>query len=266
MNAQWILSWWNLIFILPFGLALLYLGVYSVSGWTFGESDIDADADADAGVDHDVDADADADADVDHDIDHDVDTDADADSDADTDTDTDHDAEHDASEHETATSSSSSSSSLWQAMHLLGVGSVPVSMVLLFLLLTWGSIGFLANQAARPHVPQPWMVAIVSLPIGAMGSLLITSVLTRLIGKYMPMRETYARRRHELLGSTGEAIYQIDEKFGMVSVRDDRGDLFQVPCRLEQGYGAIPKGARVKLVAYDKGQSLFYVLPDATNN
>jgi membrane protein implicated in regulation of membrane protease activity len=264
MNAQWLLSWWNLIFILPFGLALLYLGIYSVSGWTFGESDVDADADADvdadadAGVDHDIDADADAD--VDHDIDHDVDTDADADADADSDSDAEHDAEH-----ETA-SNGSSSSSVWHAMHLLGVGSVPVSMVLLFLLLTWGGIGFLTNQAARPHVAQPWMVAAVSLPIAALGSLLITSILTRTIGKYMPMRETYARRRHELLGSTGEAIYEIDEKFGMVSIRDDHGDLFQVPCRLEQGYGAIPKGGRVKLVAYDKGQSLFYVLPDAKNN
>jgi membrane protein implicated in regulation of membrane protease activity len=151
-------------------------------------------------------------------------------------------------------------------MHLLGVGSVPVSMVLLFLLLTWGSIGFLTNQVVRPWVAQPWMVAVVSLPVAAAGSLLITSVLTRLIGKYMPMRETYARRRHELLGSTGEAIYPIDETFGMANVRDDHGDLFQVPCRLEQGHSAIPKGARVKLVAYDKGQSLFYVLPDAKNN
>ena len=32
MTLQWLLSWWNLIFVLPFGLALLYLGLYTVSG------------------------------------------------------------------------------------------------------------------------------------------------------------------------------------------------------------------------------------------
>jgi membrane protein implicated in regulation of membrane protease activity len=146
-------------------------------------------------------------------------------------------------------------------MHLLGVGSVPVSMVLMFLLLTWGCIGFVANQSARDVVPQPWMVAAVSLPVAGIGSLLITSVLTRLIGKYMPMRETYARRRHELLGTTGEAIYQIDDTFGMVSIRDDHGDLFQVPCRLRPGSTTIPKGSRAQLVAYSAKEGMYYVIP-----
>ena len=67
MNAEWLLNWWNLIFLLPFGLALLYLGLYTISGVTFGDGDVDHDFD----VDHDVDADADADHDIsaDHDAD-----------------------------------------------------------------------------------------------------------------------------------------------------------------------------------------------------
>src|SRR5438105_15646663 len=79
MTTQWLLGWSNLIFILPFGLGLLYLGLYTLSGWTFG------DADTDAGIDHDVDAsmdadghvsfEHDADTDLSHDVDHDVDHD-----------------------------------------------------------------------------------------------------------------------------------------------------------------------------------------------
>ncbi|HLL87763.1 MAG TPA: hypothetical protein VK324_00515, partial [Tepidisphaeraceae bacterium] len=79
-----------------------------------------------------------------------------------------------------------------------------------------------------------------------------------------PINETYARRRHELLGSEGEAIYAIDDRFGMVAVRDDRGELFQVGCRLDASViGAVGKGARVKLVGYNKDANLFTVVPVA---
>ena len=41
---QWLLSWWNLIFLIPFVFALLYLVLYTMSGITFGEADADGDA------------------------------------------------------------------------------------------------------------------------------------------------------------------------------------------------------------------------------
>src|SRR5450432_4178258 len=78
MTLQWLLSWWNLIFILPFGLGLLYLGMYTLSGWTFGE------AGSDVGMDHDVDAHLDVDGhlEIDHDTDLSHDVHAETDSDA----------------------------------------------------------------------------------------------------------------------------------------------------------------------------------------
>src|SRR5882757_7838975 len=94
MSAQWLLNWWNLIFLLPFGLALLYLGLYTTSGITFGDADADVDMDADADMDADGDLGADAGGDIDHDLDADgdVDHDVDADHDVDGDADGDHDA------------------------------------------------------------------------------------------------------------------------------------------------------------------------------
>jgi hypothetical protein len=70
-----------------------------------------------------------------------------------------------------------------------------------------------------------------------------------------------ARRRHELLGSLGEALYPIDAKFGMVCGRDDCGELFQVACRIEEGQEPIAKGAAVQLVAYTAEDQMFYVVP-----
>jgi len=238
MNAQWLFGWWNLVFLVPFALALLYLGVYTLSGWTFGDADADMDSDVDADADADVHADADVDADADHDLPH-----------------AEHDAEADASE---------LGSALWAGLSFLGVGRVPLSIVIMILLLTWGGIGLATNQLAREHVRQSWHVAMYSLPLAAIASLLITSGTSRAINRFMPLNLSTARRRHELLGSGGEVILPVDSKFGLVSVRDESGDLYQVPCRLERGddqHRVIPKGARVKLVAYSAKESLFFVLP-----
>ncbi len=36
MKTQWLLGWWTLVFLVPFSLALLYLGLYVVCGVAFG--------------------------------------------------------------------------------------------------------------------------------------------------------------------------------------------------------------------------------------
>jgi membrane protein implicated in regulation of membrane protease activity len=240
MNAEWLLNWWNLIFLLPFGLALMYLGLYTVSGLTFGDSDVDHDFDADADTDVDADADADANADADHDLD--ADHDADGDSDADHDADGDEDAGH-------------GSTSL-AALTWLGLGKVPVSLLLMVLFLTWGVVGFVANAAMQSRGAS---AAIISVPLAAVASLLMTRLVATTVARVMPLNETTARRRHALLGLTGEAIFAIDQRFGMVSVRDDMGDLYQVACRAQTGGEAIPKGTQVTLVAYNAKQGIFYV-------
>src|SRR6267378_3590237 len=62
MTTQWFFAWYNLIFIVPFLLALLYVGIYAVSGLTFGDADVDHDIDADADAHFETDAHVDADA------------------------------------------------------------------------------------------------------------------------------------------------------------------------------------------------------------
>lgn len=265
MTIQWLLGWWNLLFIVPFALAVLYLGLYTLSGWTFGDADADGDMDADVDAHIDVDADADVDADVDAhvDVDTDVvaDVDADADTDVSTDTDTDADtdagADHDA-EAQGAGGSSTPSLAL-QALSWVGIGKVPASIVLMVLALSWGFIGFVTNQAMNRDGSA--RVILYSLPLAALGSLLISSGLSRVFARVLPKSETYARRRHELLGSVGEALYNIDRKFGMASIRDERGNLFQIGCRSEKANEAIPKGSHVKLIGYNAKEQLFYVVP-----
>ncbi|HSZ60034.1 MAG TPA: hypothetical protein VK797_30605 [Tepidisphaeraceae bacterium] len=244
MTAQWLLNWWNLIFLLPFALALLYLGLYTASGITFGDADVDHDFDADGGFDSDGDVDADHDLDAEHvDADHDVDSDHDADGDHDADSDSDADHPSQIPIHAAMLS--------W-----MGVGRVPVSIVLMVLLLTWGVAGFLTNAFLQERGAA---AAIMSIPLAALTSIVLTHLVATAVARYLPLYETTARRRHALLGSVGEAILPIDQKFGMVGVRDATGDLYQVPCHTDEPTGVIPKGAKVQLVSYNVKQSLFCV-------
>jgi membrane protein implicated in regulation of membrane protease activity len=252
MTLDWLLSWWNLIFVVPFSIALLYLGLYTATGITFGEADADADMDADADADADVHADVDtgidADADMDADADADVHADVDADADADADTDT-----------EAETVAAPGVSLHMAALSWLGVGRVPVSIVLMVLLICWGVIGFLANVLAWPRLGAN--AYLISLPAAIVISIIATRLCVSAVGRWLPTYETYAHRRHELLGCEGEVILPVDENSGMVSVRDEQGDLFQIHGRTRPGAGALPKGMRVCLTAYNGKSGLYYVVP-----
>jgi hypothetical protein len=63
-----------------------------------------------------------------------------------------------------------------------------------------------------------------------------------------------------LLGETGQALFPIDERFGMAAVRDDRGNLYQVNCCVGPGMTALPKGEKVRLVNYDSSKNTFHVV------
>lgn len=255
MTSDWLLGWQNLIYLLPFSVALLYLVLYAASGITFGEADLDAGADMGSGG---VGGDADLTA---------GDVDADADLDADADGDVHSHAHHPVvgtPDHITghADDANPQPGFLKSTLLWLGVGRVPLSILLMVLFITWGVIGFVTNQFSRPRVDVDWKVAMYSLPAAILGSLLITRLVVRSIDRWLPLDQTTARRRHDLLGFAGVAMYDITERFGMLSLRDDRGELFQVPCRVQPGGRTIAKNGRAVLVAYNARENLYEVMPE----
>ena len=64
----------------------------------------------------------------------------------------------------------------------------------------------------------------------------------------------------------GEALYNIDDTFGMACGRDAVGEQFQVPCRVETGRTAITKGTKVQLVGYTAKDHIFYVVATETGD
>lgn len=259
MTLDWLLGWWNLVFVVPFGLALLYLILYAASGVTFGDADADGDL-AEPDVDHDVHLGHDAH--LDHDLDVDPDADLDVEADVDADLDGDLDADVDGPEAPAGGTHAIEPGGFRSALTWLGVGRVPLSVLLMVLMLAWGATGFLVNQLARESVGSDWRVALLSLPAALAVGLFVTRGVVRAIDRWVPLDETSARRRHDLLGLAGVAVYDVTARFGMVGVRDDHGDLYQVPCRLAAGHAdVIPKNATAVLVAYNARERLYHVVP-----
>ncbi len=224
------------MYAVPLGLALLYLLLYAISGVTFG--DADGDVEAHDGLAGEMETDADL---------HDAGIESDADADAEVEAEAGHEIEHDAeSDGDHAGVGAHEFPLHIVAMRWLGIGRIPVSLVLMLVAMTWGAIGLMTSLMTAAG---GFGGTVYSVPAALFGSLLVTHLVGRLIVRYLPLNETYARRRHDLLGRSGEAVFAIDEKFGMVAVRDGGGNLFAVPCRSDAGV-MIAKGQRVKLTSY----------------
>ena len=231
MTLQLLLSWWNLIYLVPLILALVYLVIYMVSGVSFG--------DADASPHIEMDADADVDADTDADADHDASAE--------------HDAEHEAP----------NTGSTFAMLSLLGVGKAPLSILVMMFLMIWSITGMIVNRVVYGLSESVSPTLIISIPAAAVAAVLGTGLLARLIARVFPSTETYIRRKSSLVGLVGEAVYDMTTGFGMVQVRDESGDLHELPCetRGDAKKPAIQKGQRVVLYDYDEEKGVFYVTP-----
>jgi membrane protein implicated in regulation of membrane protease activity len=136
---------------------------------------------------------------------------------------------------------------------------VPLSILLMVLMLIWGMIGFFSNMLLWEKYQNETLLLAVSIPLAFAGSILGTRLLTAAMVRWLPTHETYVQRRHELLGAVGEAILPIDSNFGMAAVRDEYHDLFHIACRVHSNQPVLEKGTKVKLVAYNGKQKIYYV-------
>jgi hypothetical protein len=237
MTLQWVLGWWNLIFVVPFGIALVYLAVSVTTGIDFGEADADHDFDHDVDVEHDVDADSDYDADA-------------------------HDALDGADEahadHAVAHHGHHGAGTL---LGLLGVGRVPLSLLILIVLFVWGISGFAATQALHRSIGEDRPpVASIAIPIAGVVPAFRTSLFTTLFARVMPKDGTPATGRRDLVGREGVAILEVGDSFGLarVSPADGRPSV-QVPCRVADGQAPIAPNERVVVLRFDRVEQLFYV-------
>ena len=224
-----LIEWWNLPFTLPFALALIYL-VLTASGMVdTGQAEDGADG-AD-GADH-------------------------------------ADGTHDADDADGADAPEPSGGSGARLLGLLGVGRVPLAIVIQVFFLVWGFAGWAATTLLRPLIGEPLVFFWPALLIAAVCATFATSALARPLARWLPSTESHAPTKHELAGKIGTVVFPVTAEAGTVHVRDERGNVHQIACRLEPdhdgahpGGGVVPKEAEVIVVSYDDSTGRYFVVP-----
>ena len=176
----------------------------------------------------DADMDADVEADADLNMDADVETDADL-----------------------------QSPSFADIFGFLNVGRVPLMVVLMSLLATWGIAGLIANALLNvPERPQwVWISYVIALFCSFLGTRYISIALSKLF----PESEKAITDVH-LLGLRGRVISgQITTTFGTARVQVPDGPELTVSCRAKSDEATPVKGDTVVLINYDRARRIFEV-------
>ncbi len=227
MTGIQLLEWQNLPFVLPFVSAVVYL-LLLASG---GAPDHDHDVDTDAGVD--------ANADVDHGIEHTIGHD--------------HGHEH---EHHSASLSA-------KFMSVLGLGKVPLSLLVMSFCFTWGFSGWLSNMILGSIFRFPIIYFWMSATVAIVSSVILTGTIARGLSKVMPSTETYGIKEASLVGQTAEVRFPITARSGTACLYDSYRSFQEVPCRVNNGEETISADARVVLMRYDEKEKVFFVRREA---
>lgn len=211
-----ILEWQNLIFVLPILAAFAYLLLMAVGSAGGGGHDLDAGHDIHLDAGHDVHLEAGHDAGAGHGG-HGIQI-----------------------------------SLLGRAFGLLGIGKVPLSILVMSFCLTWGAAG-LALNILRGHedMVQNILFALLAAVIGA-------RVIAEGLALLLPREESYHTPKTELVGQVGEVLYEVTPTSGTVRLRDSSGNLLDLDCRIQNGAG-IKAGTPVVLQEYEPTADVFYV-------
>lgn len=228
-----LLAWQNLIFYIPlaFGLLMIIGAAFGIGG--DGDHDLDHDLD----LDHDVDLDADGELDADHDLDGEV--------------------EHD---HDAGDGRHGGPNLLSPVLSVLGVGKVPLSIVLMIAGCVFGGTGIIMNTVLKPVLVHPAAYAWISALTAFVAMAVVTGRMAALINRFMPTTESYNITRASLCGRRGELVLAASEHGGLAIVKDHEGNVHNLHCRTKEGI--LLKGRGIVVVDYEEDTNTYLVAAD----
>ena len=143
----------------------------------------------------------------------------------------------------------------------IGLGKAPLLVVLLIFFGSIGLLGWILNSVLTNAFGgiYPSAAFVVVLPITVLAGTLVSSRTARFIGRALPPISTTATRAQALVGRRGTVISPyVDEKYGMVHLRDEGGTLINIFAVIKDGE-PIKRGSEVALVAYDPVNKVYTV-------
>lgn len=148
------------------------------------------------------------------------------------------------------------------ALNLIGVGRVPLSLILLSFAILWGFFGWLGLRLFSMLFPAPEVSFWPALFFALVGAAVCTRLLASGLGRIMPGTESYGAEARELIGRMASVRYPLTESAGTVQIHDRHGSLHEVPARVLPGEATIPIGARVVLWRFDPENSVYFAGQD----
>ena len=146
-----------------------------------------------------------------------------------------------------------------RVLSLLGIGKVPIMLILSIFCLIWGATGVAGNLVFSMLLRIPSLYVWPSMLCAFLVAYSATGGLATWISRLMPDTESYGTDEESLVGRTAQAAYELSAKTGSAFLLDDHQNRIQVRCRTHDG-STIPRGAEVLLLEYDATSRIFTVV------
>lgn len=227
---DWLAGWYNWPFLFPMAVAVIFILFDLLLG---GLSDL-------IGVSADFDADVDADLDVDADVDGDA--------------------------PEIGAHGGHGSGAFLSGLMWLGLGKVPISIVLEVLFISFGGTGLLVNALWSEVSPESvvWLSLPVALIAAATSSLFITKWTAVHIAKLVPSDGTISRGAGGFLGEAAVVVVTVTATSGQVRV-EGRGQtpdtVLSVKLDSTVAEAKLARGSQVVLMDYIEEKNAYTVTP-----
>lgn len=148
-------------------------------------------------------------------------------------------------------------SPLGSFLDLMGIGRVPLTIVLAVAGITFGGAGYAGNILLSGAGADPAWFAWITIPGAFVAMVFLTGGIARIINRFMPSSESYNVTKHDLIGRTGTLVLPAGAERGLAQVSDRQGNVFNVTCRTD---GAeIPSGQEVLLLEYAEDKDTYLV-------
>jgi hypothetical protein len=144
----------------------------------------------------------------------------------------------------------------------LGFTKAPLPVVLSSFFLVWGFSGYWANRVLLPHTTNPTLGRVLpSLAIALLGAIVGGRVAAELIARLLPPEETSVVSRDALFGLKGRVAFPVTDTSGRIHVYDEFGTLHDESCRVAPDQPPIARGQTALIVDRDeKGRLLVEAL------
>jgi hypothetical protein len=239
-NWTVLLEWQNLLFCLSILLFILLIGSVCIGGGDSGDADADIDADADMDVDAhsgnlitDVDLHPHIDATDGNHIDSDL---------------------HDIHDAHGGHNHGDDMGVVWKCLSILGIGKIPLILLLSFWILFFGVIGLFFNFII-------WDFKTLSVFVALGGSLFLTSSLAQAWKKFMPKPKSYVASPRDWIGMDATVKLKVGREFGYAYLQDQFGYPQNVVVVLDPSVlseiESIDEGNQITLLRYDSKNQKF---------